>query len=520
MTRRVGWVLLLDALLAAILVPVFPHFLSPNEFSRWALAAAVVEKRTLEVSSVTGLLGPRFEDLSVKDGRTYSNKAPGGALVSGVGYLLARPLVGPPTAASMRPALNAMRLVGATLPVLLLGFLFALAIERFGGEVSRAPLLVFGLLFATPLFTYGLLLFSHALVAFALFGAFLALFLPAPRAAWSDLLGGALIGVAVLSEYPAAVPGLVLILCSLRRGGLPRLARIALGGAPFALLLGAYDLVCFGSVFSLSSSHEKFAVFSALATKGAFGIAWPSPAVILRLLLDPGRGLLVFSPFLLLAPRALGAAWFVLPRDAFVAVVLVPLSLLLLYAGYPNWHGGWAVGPRYLVAAIPFLLFPLAFRQGGRFEAMLLGASALAVVTTSLVFPFVPNELSLPWGSFALPLLGRGLIAPNLFHLIARPLALVVPPGLAIGAAALAIAPRRWPSFLFGAAATTAVALLLPMLRPDPLSARVARGYVEEVYFEQSGALARVLPASVGVPDPLRRRQAFEVMLPPRPWPF
>ena len=162
----------LYALLAALVVPIYPHFPSPNEFTRWALVAAVVDFHTIEVSRTAAILGPQFEDLAAVDGRVYSNKAPGAALVAAPGYLLVRPFIGPPSAANLRVALTAMRWCGATLPLLLLALAFA----------RRDALTTVALLFATPLFAYGLLLFSHALVAAALFGAWLMLFEgPSPR---------------------------------------------------------------------------------------------------------------------------------------------------------------------------------------------------------------------------------------------------------------------------------------------------------------------------------------------------
>ena len=104
-----------------------------------------------------------------------------------------------------------MRWFGATLPLLLLGLMF-----------RQRPLAVAALLFATPLFAYGLLLFSHAFVAAALFGAWMLLYAgeegPSPRSrgegdaqrrmrgATRPMLAGALLGIAVSSEYPMIVP--------------------------------------------------------------------------------------------------------------------------------------------------------------------------------------------------------------------------------------------------------------------------------------------------------------------------
>jgi len=509
------------AVLAILLVPVFPHFLSPNELTRWATAASLVEYGTPEISRIAPLLGPSFEDVSEKDGRFYSNKAPGLAIVSLPGYLAARPFAGPPSAGSIRPALYAMRLAGSTLPLLLLAALLSGTAARLGGETSRAPLVLCALLFGTPLFAYGLLLFSHALVAFALFGAWAALFLPGdPRTtARREVAAGALLGLAVLSEYPAAIPGLVILVAAAWRRDPRRLLRVGLGGLPFALGLLVYNRVFFGGFFQLSSAHERLSDFRTLAGTGLFGIGLPSLRALLGLLADPSKGLLVFSPFLLLWPRAFLTAGRVLSRPASVSLGLVPAVLLLLFAGYPNWHGGFTVGPRYLVAALPFLVFPFFFRGGGRLEAALVGTSVAAVTLTTLAFPFVPPGFPLPWGSFALHFFERGLVAPNVLHLVWRPLAIAGPLALVALAASTAFSRRR-AFLILGAAVSLVTGLAWALAAPLGPAERLQRAYIEDVYFERPGVLEKEI-ARTGAPQPrLLARRDRERALPPTSWPF
>ncbi len=515
----------LYALLAVLVVPVFPHFLSPNEVSRWATAASLVETRSPEISGVLPLLGPSFEDVSEKDGRVFSNKAPGAALVALPGYLAARPFAGPPSAASLRPSLTLMRLAAATLPALVLALVLQGAALRLGATPARARFAAAALLFATPLFAYGLLLFSHALVAACLFGAWAAFFgTDSTASARRDALGGALLGLAVLAEYPAAVPAAVLALCAVLPA--PRRAiAVAAGAAPSALILGAYDAVCFGSPFALSSGFERAAAFRSLAAAGVFGVGLPSPSILLRLLFDPSKGLLVFTPLLLLWPWAFPAARGRTSRAGGLALALVPLSLILLYAGYPNWHGGFTVGSRYLVAALPFLVFPLAFREGGALEAGLAGASVLACVGTSLAFPFVPPGFALPWGSFGEYFFERGMGAPNVLHLIpvVREVAFVAPLLLALTAAAALFSShskKRAVAFCLGVAIAALAGLASDRLFPLHPALVLQRAYVEDVYFGRRGALEEAI-AATGPPQPrLLARRERELALPPSPWPF
>jgi hypothetical protein len=501
-------VIALYALLALIVIPVFPHFPSPNELTRWALVAAVVDDHSIEVSQTAALLGPAFEDLAVIDGREYSNKAPGAALVAAPGYLLARPFAGPPSAASLRPAVTAMRWFGATLPLLLMAFAFARAARERGGDPTLA---VAAMLFATPLFAYGLLLFAHALTAAALFGAWLLLYLR-DRGGFA---AGMLIGVAVASEYPTLAPALVLVGGLLAQRAWGRLARVIAGGAPFALLLAVYQKLAFGSVFAPPSMHEKFGQFRELARTGLFGLQVPDVGILARLLFDPARGLFIFAPVIVVALIALPAARKALPRAAFVTLLVTPAALIAIYSGYPNWHGGWNVGPRYITGAVPFLLFPLAFARGRRVTALLLGASAAAVVPITLTFPFPDRSFVMPWSTLALPLLRDGLVAPNLFHLVGRPLAIAVP--FAIVAAGITIATKRHALLAaLGALLMFGIGSLTP---PPSLTQRLRSGYIEEVYFEQPGAMRRSVGGLPLPPSAIARAQA-ELALPPTSWPF
>jgi len=277
----------------------------------------------------------------------------------------------------------------------------------------------------------------------------------------------------------------------------------------------------------LSSAYERAATFRSLASTGVFGISVPSPEGLLRLLADPSKGLLVFSPFLLLWPAAFRALRASLSGQARLALALAPLSLLLVYAGYPNWHGGFTVGPRYLVAVLPFLVFPFAFREGGILESALVGASTLAVCGTTLAFPFVPPDFALPWATFAAFFFERGLTVPNALQLVAPGPASFVLPLIVCVAAYFFIkgngeeGKRAGLAFFCGVVAWAALGFLLSrQLFPLSPPLRVQRAYVADVYFERRGELEAEI-ARIGVPLPrLLARRERELAFPPPSWPF
>src|SRR5512147_103924 len=88
--RWAWWIMGVYGLLALFVLPVFPHLPSANEFSRWALTAAIVERGSFEIQPEITLLGDRIIDVAMVDGKLYSDKAPGGSLLAVPAYALAR----------------------------------------------------------------------------------------------------------------------------------------------------------------------------------------------------------------------------------------------------------------------------------------------------------------------------------------------------------------------------------------------------------------------------------------------
>ena len=207
-----------------------------------------------------------------------------------------------------------------------------------------------------------------------------------------------------------------------------------------------------------------------------------------------------------------------LSKPALWSLVGAPLLLVCIFSAYPYWHGGWGLGARYLTPALPFCVFLMAFGEMSFGAMVLMGMSVAAIVTVSLVFPFVPPfSFPLPWGTLAWPILRDGLVAPNLLHFIARPIAIAVPFILVVVAVAIAVPRRWWIAFVAGAMITLAVGVLYNASTPSLV---MARGYIEEVYFDQRGALRWHLPKDVVVQPNIARHLADELESPPPSWPF
>jgi len=445
-----GATLLTTALLQLVVMNVWPGFESPNERGRAYQAIAVVTRGSLEISPELDRLGD-MEDVAAFAGRRFPNKAPGTLPLVVPGALLAHWLAGGPLA-ELGWTLVLGRLLAASFPFGLTVLLIARAtVARYprGG-----PLAAVAYALATPALASSLLLFSHALTACLLLGAFLLLFEPARPGTRVGALAGLLLAWAAACEYSAALPAAVVALAALRRLRVRGVLAAIAGGTMPVGLLAVYNTVCFGSPLSISSAHETYGTFATLVRHGIFGISLPTLSGLGGLLLSPARGLFAWAP--LAAFAILGAClktnW---PSSAGgrCALWAAPLALLLAMSGYPNWHGGWFPGPRYLLQVLP-LVFLLVARWAELVLAdawgrMLVALGALwgwvAVWPCVASFPFPPEDVPLPAMTLAPGLLADGVHAPSWL-----PGAFVLPVLTAVALAAggvlltVAVPQRRW----------------------------------------------------------------------------
>lgn len=387
-------------------------FPSPAERPRAYQALAVVHRGALDIGPELERWGGS-EDVAAFGGRRYPNKAPGLLPLLLPGAAIAHLATPCGSEAELRATLVLGRLLACSLPFWVT---LALLHRRLTGQTK---LLAWGWALASPAWAASLLLFSHALTACLLLAGFTLLH-GAARATRGDVLAGALLGWAVTCEYPLAVPAAMLALTVAGPGRWRRWAAVGVGGLLPAAGLAAYNGACFGALWSLSSAHEAHPGYASLLGSGVFGIGVPSLSGLYGLLLSPTRGLLVWFPLLLAVAAALPWACRRLDR-AEAAAGLAGLGLVMLMAGYRNWHGGWFPGPRYLLAVLPLLLVAvvpglraLRRRPVGR---LVVAVAALWGVAASWLgvasFPFLPEDVRLPFLTLTPPLLADGITFPS-----------------------------------------------------------------------------------------------------------
>lgn len=423
----------------------FPPLVNPNEMSRLAAVSAFVETGTFRLDDPEA----RFhlaEDLSRSDGHLYSNKAPGLTLAAIPVYRILRTVF--PRPARGDAAIFVLLRVLVVTPICLLALARFLSVLRRRAAPAGA-LIAAAVALGTPFLFYSRSFFSHAwtasLLLLSLDRIWAAEEAGSRRRVGTMLwLAGTLAGWAAISEYPAALLAGLLLLRAGSRRAWTRAGAFALGLVLPLLLLFAYDLACFGSPFVLSSAREATPQYAELAGRGLFGFSLPIPSVAIAYLFHPARGLILFSPFWLW----LGAGFLKWRRSgenradwAFSLAAVVVFFVAM--TAYPNWHGGWSFGNRYLLP----ILFPagLALSRSLDSPASRFGFAAAAVFAIathellSCAWAHYPADVPWPVRNGALWFLSHGWAARGIFgDRAAWPPAAVL---VAIATATLALVP-------------------------------------------------------------------------------
>jgi hypothetical protein len=487
--KRLGlYLLVIYLFLALFLLPMFPHAGSANEMTRWATAASIVERGSFELSWTEPLIGS-IADTAKVGNKYYSNKPPGIALLSVPFYAFTKLFVGEPNASNIRVSWFVMRFATSSLPLLLLGFWL------WKRETNSFSLAI--LLFATPLFLYSTLFFSHVLVGVSLYFAFRLLFDEAEVAPKNLIIAGLLAGLAVLSEFPAIVAvvafGIGLFFTNLKA---KNLAYFIAGGIPAAVVLLIYNNALFGSPFSMSYQFESFGEWAKVAEKGFYGISFPSLENLFLILFSPSRGLFFYSPILLVAAYGLVTATNRKTPRYLVKCTIIAAAILFI-GGHGAAHGGWAASARYLVFIIPFLLDSF-FRNEVETPSLPLGllfaVSLILSVTPALTYSFVPPEFNFPHNTFWKTLIfDEQWFTPTLLDLfVGNSILTIFPAVICFGLIVFLAAKFAKDStkFLIGATAGIIICTVYfayPI--PDSFETTLRRATIAERYFKPENRL-------------------------------
>jgi hypothetical protein len=423
----------------------FPRWADWNQNTRLNLTLAIVDTGSLTID-------PYHENTGDKlfyEGRYYSDKAPGLSFAAVPVYAILRPILySQPvltvlerlsTSSALESTLNpdgtgasvekvvfavvqyAATLLLVALPSALLGLLLFRFLGRFLPNVwLRLGLgLAYGL--GTVALPYSTVFYSHQLGAVLTFAAFFLVFRirweAAPR--WHLWAAGGLLGFALLAENPTAIMAIAVGLYAvigLRdwKVSLP----LAIGALPFAVAFLAYNYVRFGDPLELG--YQYHATFTQHAQAGPAGFAGFRWQALWDVSFSPYKGLFFRSPFLLLSLPGFIKVWQARQyRLELLASFLILVGYFIHASSFYDWGGGHTAGPRYLVAMLPFMVWPMVWLLKTpiwRWFFGLLAAIAIVLIGAETLagqhFPY--QDLRNPWVEYIWPSWRRGDIARNL----------------------------------------------------------------------------------------------------------
>jgi hypothetical protein len=403
-------------------------------------------------------------DISVHRGRIYSGVAPGASLVALPVYVALRPVLArfdrgavanrrfqgyyaansrglsrPPAAHLRDVYLLQIALVWCVMAPLFASFLVRLRdrMREAGAAPAQATAIALAAGLGSIALYYSSMYSRQALAYLLAWHAILSLVAATPASAARHLVAGALLGLAVSIDYPSAIlAGFVVA------GLVPRLdprgRLLVLGPVALACVLVAlYHQSAFGSPLATPYHRRFWFTPDVLARQGldlsafqqgpALGIGLPSPLVMATLCFGTFKGLFVYCPVLLLGLVGHLAGLRTDRRRFHLASLLVFLAYLTFNAALGtqqpeygrHFWGGLSVlwGPRYLLAAVPFLACGLLALDWGRAPiriacgALLLVSCAMNVAGTMFSDVVLSTYAFGPDLEFPLAYVGRLLLA-------------------------------------------------------------------------------------------------------------
>lgn len=420
-----------------------------NQNSRFALVRALVEDGTARVDgaqraswdlSCKAPDGPCLDRKRPDPARGehfYCDKAPGAQLLAVPAYALVHAVAGSENASPryQQVASYLVTVWAVALPSAL-GVLFLyLLLAGFGLGAGRRALVALAWGLGTLAWPYATLYYGHQLAAALLCIGFAMLVrqhrLERPLSRAGLVACGAVLGLAVSVEYPAALAGAAIgayALATVRPW--PRIGWLALGVAVPAAVTAGYHWIVFGGPLALP---YDFSVQDNRAAGWFMGMGVPRAEALRGLLISGYRGLFYSAPWLLLAAPGAVVLWRRRYRAEVAVCAAVVLLFLALNGSLVDWNGGWTFGARYLVPAVPFLAVLAAgvlLAEPARIWRWVWGGGALAaalsvylMLVATAVKPEVPDvyvepprtvvKIERPFGQYLVPSFWRGELAVN-----------------------------------------------------------------------------------------------------------
>jgi hypothetical protein len=435
-------------LLLASYAYFFPRWADWGQNSKLDLTMAIVDQGTFVIDDYYQNTG----DYALYKGHHYSDKAPGSSFLAVPFYaafkavvntsiidpLIDRLASNPAMVGTLREdgtgllrdkvyfamALYVVTFFAVSLPSALLGYILYQFLSHFTQSqlVRVLVVILYGL--GTIAFPYSQTFNGRQMSAAMTIASFYILFRIrqdklSNRYLW---LVGLLMGYTFITDYPSVfILGALFVYAVSFLRNWRRVLPIVLVGILPVILMALYNLTIFETPLPVGYKYSE--LYQDLHSQGLISITYPKLRTLYGLTFSPFRGLFFLSPVLLLAIPGF-IYWY--RQDAHRAEWWVSLwsvfSTFLFYASSVMWWGGFAVGPAYLTAMIPYMALPIAFflerhDRSSWMWKLVVGLTVVSVLLTwaeTIAGQSFPDLNPNPLFNLSIPALMAGDIARNL----------------------------------------------------------------------------------------------------------
>ena len=138
-----------------------------------------------------------------------------------------------------------------------------------------------------------------------------------------------------------------------------RIIPFVVGAMPMPLIVAVYNIYFFGSPFSFAQELVGHEI--AMQKTGSPDL-WQTPLLegFVGLTASPSRGVLFFSPFLVLAGWGIVRIWRRRELEWLRPLTLGTVAIMAMQCKWFDWWGGWSYGYRPWLDAVPFLMLFMA----------------------------------------------------------------------------------------------------------------------------------------------------------------
>lgn len=329
-----------------------------NEMSRFATMKAMSNLASFEISKYNDFT----IDWSIKDGKIFSNKAPGPMILGFPAFFIVEKisaLVSPQKDERKNGVTKTPRklvsFINQVLPLAILCLIISSWLLRNGFDFIPVHFFMIAVLFGNTSSTMMNIYFGHGMAA--IFTLAVAFFLIKKEYFYCGLFYGFLL----LSEYTSAlilIPLIVSIVYQ-EKFNFGWLKKLILGGLFPGILWSWYHLSTTGSIFKVTAMFQN-PMWVDLSPKSEklFGMfSLPESSVFVELLIGSQRGILFTQPWIFALILALPLIFLKTRKESLKTLIIFSstglLLMMMMNASFNGWHGGSSAGPRYLSLIFP-----------------------------------------------------------------------------------------------------------------------------------------------------------------------